>query len=112
MVVVKSVSVSCFYEVCGKCYIFMLDEIGYFEEGIVLWYGRKFYNYYIFNGEIYDMFVMIVVYKILLLFSFVWVINLDNGKFVIVCVNDCGLFYDDCIIDLFYFVVYKLDYYC
>lgn len=99
-----------FYIVLGKIYYLMNDVWVYWMVGIVFWYGIKFYGQVIVNGEIYDFYGMIVVYKILLLLSYVWVINLDNGKSVIVCVNDCGLFYFDWVIDLFFVVVKKFGY--
>lgn len=79
--------------------------VGYEEVGLVFWYGCKFYGYCIFSGELFDMYCFIVVYWILLLFIYVRVINLDNGKSLVVCVNDWGLFYFECIIDLFWVVV-------
>lgn len=42
---------------------------------------------------------MIVVYFIFLLLSYVCVINMMNGVFIIVCVNDCGFYECGCIID-------------
>lgn len=93
------------YVVLGKQYEVMDRIVGYVEKGIVLYYGVKFYGCLIFNCEVYDMYVFIVVYKMLLLLSFVWVINLDNGELVIVWVNDCGLFYDGWVIDFSYVVV-------
>lgn len=94
-----------FYVVLGKLYKVFDDICNYVECGMVLYYGVKFYGCLIFNCEVYDMYQFIVVYKILLLFSFVCVINLDNGELVIVCVNDCGLFYDGCVVDFSYVVV-------
>ena len=109
--VVKSASASRPYEVRGKRYTPMLDETGYAEEGIASWYGRKFHNYHTSNGEVYDMFAMTAAHKTLPLPSFARVTNLDNGKSVIVRVNDRGPFHDDRIIDLSYSAAYKLGYY-
>ncbi|UJX26727.1 septal ring lytic transglycosylase RlpA family protein [Pseudoalteromonas sp. CF6-2] len=109
--VVKSASAGRPYEVLGKRYTPMLDETGYSEEGIASWYGRKFHNYHTSNGEIYDMFAMSAAHKTLPLPSFARVTNLDNGKSVIVRVNDRGPFHDDRLIDLSYAAAYKLGYY-
>jgi rare lipoprotein A len=59
----KSASASRPYEVLGKRYTPMLDEMGYKEEGIASWYGRKFHGYHTSNGEIYDMFAMTAAHK-------------------------------------------------
>ena len=107
----KSASASRPYEVLGKRYTPMLDETGYKEEGIASWYGRKFHGYHTSNGEIYDMFAMTAAHKTLPLPSFVRVTNTQNGKSVIVRVNDRGPFHDDRIIDLSYAAAYKLGYY-
>ncbi|WP_033034943.1 septal ring lytic transglycosylase RlpA family protein [Pseudoalteromonas marina] len=107
----KSASASRPYEVLGKRYTPMLDETGYKEEGIASWYGRKFHGYHTSNGEIYDMFAMTAAHKTLPLPSFVRVTNKQNGKSVIVRVNDRGPFHDDRIIDLSYAAAYKLGYY-
>ncbi|GAB0110707.1 septal ring lytic transglycosylase RlpA family protein [Pseudoalteromonas distincta] len=109
--VTKSASASRPYTVLGKSYSPMLDETGYTEEGIASWYGRKFHGYHTSNGEIYDMFAMTAAHKTLPLPSFVRVTNTDNGKSVIVRVNDRGPFHDDRIIDLSYAAAYKLGYY-
>lgn len=97
-----------FYIVFGYIYCVLLLVCGYVECGIVLFYGNKFYGYKILSLENYDMYQFFVVYKMLLLFSYVWVINLVNGKSVIVCINDCGLFYVNWLIDFFYVVVVKI----
>jgi len=109
--VVKSASAGRPYTVLGKNYTPMLDETGYTEEGIASWYGRKFHGYHTSNGETYDMFAMTAAHKTLPLPSFVRVTNTENGKSVIVRVNDRGPFHADRIIDLSYAAAYKLGYY-
>lgn len=96
------------YNLCGKSYCIIKNFKGFIESGKVFWYGKKFYGYFILNGEIYDMYLMMVVYKMLLILSYVKVINMDNGKLIVVRVNDCGFFYDGRIIDFSYVVVYKI----
>lgn len=107
----KSAAANRPYEVLGISYTPIFDETGYQEEGIASWYGRKFHGYHTSNGETYDMFAMTAAHKTLPLPSFVRVTNLDNGKSVIVRVNDRGPFHDDRIIDLSYAAAYKLGYY-
>jgi rare lipoprotein A len=109
--VTKSASASRPYTVRGKSYTPMLDETGYYEQGTASWYGRKFHGYKTSNGEVYDMFAMSAAHKTLPLPSFLRVTNTENGKSVIVRVNDRGPFHEDRIIDLSYAAAYKLGYY-
>jgi len=97
------------YEVLGKRYYVLPSAEGYREEGHASWYGKKFHGHATSNGEIYDMYQMTAAHKSLPLPSFVRVTNLDNGRQVIVRVNDRGPFHDDRIIDLSYAAAYRLD---
>lgn len=106
----KSVAASRKYTVLGKSYTPMKSEVGYKEEGIASWYGRKFHGYYTSNGEVFNMFSMTAAHKTLPLPSFVKVTNLHNGRSAIVRVNDRGPFHEDRIIDLSYAAAYKLGY--
>ncbi len=98
------------YEVLGQQYRVMDSEIGYQESGNASWYGRKFHGHLTSNGEIYDMFTFSAAHKSLPIPSFVRVTNLDNGKSVVVRVNDRGPFHEDRVIDLSYAAAVKLDY--
>ena len=98
------------YEVNGLSYTVMDSEVGYQESGRASWYGRKFHGHLTSNGEIYDMFSFTAAHKSLPIPSFVKVTNLDNGKSVVVRVNDRGPFHDNRIIDLSYAAAAKLDY--
>ncbi|WP_026111314.1 septal ring lytic transglycosylase RlpA family protein [Pseudoalteromonas ruthenica] len=106
----KSAAANRPYEVRGRHYVPIFDERGFTQQGIASWYGRKFHGYHTSNGETYNMFAMTAAHKTLPLPSFVRVTNLDNGKSVIVRVNDRGPFHDDRIIDLSYSAAYKLGY--
>jgi rare lipoprotein A len=98
------------YEVNGLSYTVMDSEVGYQESGRASWYGRKFHGHLTSNGEIYDMFSFSAAHKSLPIPSFAKVTNLDNGKSVVVRVNDRGPFHEDRIIDLSYAAAAKLDY--
>ncbi|MFL2840473.1 MAG: septal ring lytic transglycosylase RlpA family protein [Pseudohongiellaceae bacterium] len=98
------------YEVNGLRYTVMDTEVGYQESGQASWYGRKFHGHLTSNGEIYDMFTLTAAHKSLPIPSFVKVTSLDNGKSVVVRVNDRGPFHKDRIIDLSYAAAAKLDY--
>ena len=88
------------YEVFGKTYRVMENSLGYREIGIASWYGTKFHGNLTANGETYDMYGMSAAHKALPLPTFVKVTNLDNGKSVVLRVNDRGPFHDDRLVDL------------
>ena len=98
------------YQVNGKSYTVMNTEEGYQESGKASWYGRKFHGHLTSSGEIYDMFTFTAAHKSLPIPSFARVTNLENGKSIVVRVNDRGPFYEDRIIDLSYAAAAKLDY--
>lgn len=90
------------YTVLGKTYHLIKDETSYKERGYASWYGKKFDGYHTSNGEVYDMYAMTAAHKTLPIPSYVRVTNLQNGKSVVVRVNDRGPFHQDRIIDLSY----------
>lgn len=96
------------YEVLGKTYKVMDDTAGFRQRGYASWYGKKFHGRKTANGERYDMFQMTAAHKNLPIPSYVRVTDLDNGKSVIVRVNDRGPFHSDRIIDLSYAAAAKL----
>lgn len=96
------------YTVFKKQYSVMPCSKGFKERGKASWYGKKFHGYKTSNGETYDMYSMSAAHKTLPLPTFVKIKNLDNGKTVIVKVNDRGPFHGDRIIDLSYAAASKL----
>lgn len=97
-----------FYKVGGQRYYTRSNSQGYRERGIASWYGSKFHGRRTSSGEIYDMYAMTAAHRTLPLPSYVMVTNLDNGRQVIVRVNDRGPFHSDRIIDLSYAAAVKL----
>lgn len=98
------------YTVLGKTYYPMNDGRRYKATGTASWYGTKFHGQATANGEPYDLYGMSAAHKTLPLPSYVRVTNLDNGKSVILRVNDRGPFYSDRIIDLSFAAAKKLGY--
>ena len=98
------------YSVLGRRYNVMDSEHGYVEEGGASYYGKKFHGRRTSSGEVYDMYAFTAAHKNLPLPSYARVTNLDNGKSVVVRVNDRGPFHDKRIIDLSYAAAVKLDY--
>jgi rare lipoprotein A len=88
------------YQVFGKWYHPTTASVGDTQKGIASWYGPKFHGQKTSNGEIYNMHAVTAAHKTLPMNTIVRVDNLDNGKSVIVRVNDRGPFVGDRIIDL------------
>lgn len=90
------------YTVLGKTYYLIQDESAYKERGKASWYGTKFHGERTSNGEVYDMYAMTAAHKTLPIPSYVRVTNANNGKSVVVRVNDRGPFHDGRVVDLSY----------
>jgi len=98
------------YNVGGRWYTPLPYENGYDETGVASWYGRDFDGKRTANGEIYDMHALSAAHKTLPLPTLVRVTNLENGRSVIVRVNDRGPFVKDRLIDLSYAAAKALGY--
>ena len=96
------------YKVFNKKYHVLKNSHGYKETGLASWYGTKFHGHRTSNGEVYDMYAMTAAHKTLPLPTYIEVVNLDNGRKVIVKVNDRGPFHDNRIVDLSYAAAHKL----
>ena len=98
------------YKVLGKSYKVRDSAEGYVERGTASYYGNKFHGRRTSNLEVYDMYAFTAAHKSLPLPSFARVTNLDNGRSVVVRVNDRGPFHGNRIIDLSYAAAVKLGY--
>lgn len=96
------------YQVNGKTYRVMTNVKTYKKQGIASWYGTKFHNKRTSSGEPYDMFAMTAAHKTLPLPTYARVTNLENGKQIIVKINDRGPFHEDRLIDLSYAAAKRL----
>jgi rare lipoprotein A len=97
------------YEVFGRKYYVMKSSEGYRERGTASWYGSKFHGRKTSSGEPYDMHLATAAHKTLPLPTYAEVTNLDNGRSVVVKINDRGPFKDDRLIDLSYGAALRLD---
>ena len=95
-----SPDVSGTYEVFGETYPVWSDASGYVERGVASWYGEELAGRPTASGEPFDPYGMTAAHRSLPLGTRVEVENLENGRTVIVRVNDRGPFVDDRIIDL------------
>ncbi len=98
-----------FYDVFGVRYFVLSSSVGYRERGVASWYGPGFHKVRTSTGEAYDMYGMTAAHKTLPLPAYVQVTNLQNGRSVVVRVNDRGPFVGNRIIDLSYTAAAKLD---
>jgi len=88
------------YQVAGRWYKPMQNVSSYDESGIASWYGADFHGKNTANGESYNMYTLSAAHKTLPMPTLVRVTNLENGRTVIVRVNDRGPFVKDRLIDL------------
>lgn len=74
----------------------------YNQTGVASWYGRQFHGRTTANGEKFNMHQMTGAHKTLPLGCTVRVTNKENGKSVVIKVNDRGPFVGNRILDLSY----------
>jgi rare lipoprotein A len=96
------------YQIAGTWYRPAVDY-GYDETGIASWYGPNFHGKQTANGERYDMNTLTAAHRTLPLPSIVRVTNLENGRSIIVRVNDRGPFAKGRIIDMSRLAAERLD---
>tara|TARA_R110002167_G_scaffold82274_8_gene224507 strand:- start:1232 stop:2218 length:987 start_codon:yes stop_codon:yes gene_type:complete len=87
------------YQISGTWY-YPAEEWDYDETGIASWYGSDFHGKDTANGETYDMNDLTAAHRTLPLPSFVRVVNLENGRSIVLRVNDRGPFAKGRIIDV------------
>ena len=72
----------------------------FFQTGTASWYGRDFDGKKTANGEIFDSRKLTAAHRTLPLGSIVLVQNVENGKEIILTVNDRGPYIDGRILDV------------
>ena len=87
------------YVIDGRTYIPQEYE-SYEETGVASWYGEEFDGKRTANDEVYNLNDITAAHRTLPLPSLVRVTNLNNGKTLVVRVNDRGPFAKERIIDL------------
>jgi len=98
------------YVVLGKTYTLLPERAGYVEEGIASWYGTMFHGRPTSTMEPYDMYQFTAAHKTLPLPTYARVTNLENGRSIVVKINDRGPFVGTRLIDLSYVGAVKLDF--
>jgi rare lipoprotein A len=87
------------YQVAGRWYV--PREVEHYDQsGIASWYGAAFHGRRTANGEIYDMNALTAGHPTLPMPSYAYVTNLNNGRTILVRINDRGPYVNDRRIDL------------
>jgi len=87
------------YQIKGVWY-YPKEDFSYDETGIASWYGPGFHAESTANGESFDQNELTGAHKTLPMPSLVRVTNLENGRSIIVRINDRGPFVPGRIVDL------------
>ena len=87
------------YTIAGRRYVPKHDP-NYEKTGLASWYGPNFHGRSTANGEIYDQYALTAAHPTMPLPSYARVTNMENGKSVMVRVNDRGPFTGGRLIDL------------
>lgn len=96
------------YVALGKRYYVANTAQGYDKRGVASWYGAKFHGQRTSSGEPYDMFKLTAASRTLPIPIFAKVTNLENGRSIVVKINDRGPFLHNRLIDLSYAAAKKL----
>jgi len=98
------------YKIAGRWYHPIANATAYDQTGIASWYGRDFHGKQTANGERYDMHALSAAHTTLPMPTLVRVTNLENGRSVVVRVNDRGPFVKNRLIDLSFAAAKQLGY--
>jgi rare lipoprotein A len=82
---------------------------GWVQEGIASYYAHKFHGRTTASGETYDMMAMTAAHRTLPFGTRVRVVNKENGKAVVVRINDRGPFVEGRVIDVSFRAAEDLD---
>ncbi|GKS68634.1 rare lipoprotein A [Nitrosomonas sp. PY1] len=96
------------YFALGKHFRPMTELQYYKERGVASWYGRRYHGSRTASGEPYDMYAMTAAHPTLPIPSYARITSVENGRSVIVRINDRGPFLGNRLIDLSYTAAYKL----
>ncbi len=87
------------YQINGRWY-HPKEDPDYQEVGVASWYGPQFHGRLTANGEIFDMNLLSAAHTTMPLPSLAEVTNLENGRTLVVRVNDRGPFARGRVIDM------------
>lgn len=87
------------YQINGVWY-YPKEDPSYDETGIGSWYGEQFHGKFTANGETFDMNEVTAAHPTLPMPSLVRVTNMENGRSIVVRMNDRGPYANGRVIDL------------
>lgn len=87
------------YQISGTWY-YPREDYSYDETGVASWYGSDFHGQTTANGEVFNKDELTAAHRTLPLPTLARVTNLDNGKSIVVRINDRGPFSSGRIIDM------------
>jgi rare lipoprotein A len=87
------------YNINGRTYV-PEENPNYKVEGVASWYGPDFHGRLTANREVYDMHGISAAHTTLPMPSYARVTNLDNGRSIVVRINDRGPYSRNRVIDL------------
>ncbi|WP_058478460.1 septal ring lytic transglycosylase RlpA family protein [Legionella steigerwaltii] len=96
------------YVIKGKTYHVMKSAKNYKAKGVASWYGSRGRNQKTSTGERHNMYAMTAAHPTLPLGTRVRVKNLNNGRSIVVRINDRGPFLSNRLIDLSFGAAKKL----
>ncbi len=92
-----------------SCTAIRRKEPAHIQTGLASWYGPSFHGKTTSSREVYNMYDMTAAHRTLPFGTYVMVTNMNNGRSVIVKINDRGPFVEGRIIDLSYAAAQVLD---
>jgi rare lipoprotein A len=87
------------YKIAGRWYT-PTEDPTYDRSGPASWYGVDFHGRKTANGEIFDMNALTAAHPTLPIPSYAYVTNLDNGRTILVRINDRGPYAHNRVMDL------------
>lgn len=96
------------YMINNRAYYPIPTAYGFTQTGTASWYGPDFHGRKTSNGETYNMYNMTAAHKTLPMNTVLLVKNLENGREIVIRVNDRGPFVRGRIIDLSYSAAKRL----
>ncbi len=87
------------YQIDGRWYT-PREEPGYDRRGLASYYASEFHGRRTSNGEIFDMWSLSAAHPTLPLPSYIYVTNLENGRTLLLRVNDRGPYTNSRLIDV------------
>jgi rare lipoprotein A len=87
------------YKIAGRWYT-PAEDPNYDRTGIASWYGADFHGRKTANGEIFDMNALTAAHPTLPIPSYAYVTNVDNGRTILLRINDRGPYAHNRVMDL------------